>query len=429
MMRTDTLIDKKIAVIGAGIVGVSVALELQRRGAEVTVFDRRAPGQETSFGNAGVIARSSLMPLNNPGLWRMLPRLVSNRTTGFRYHPSYLLRNLDWARGFLTSAGQRRTDQTVAAMDGLIKLSAARHRVWLAESGDLDLMSERGWMFLYRSGASFKASERVRGYLDQYDVDHAVLSGSDLCDEMPALNPIFEKALWIKDTFSVNDPQKLVESYAKLFISAGGKIERVEVSEPKPTHQGWIIAQNGHEVFDNVVLSAGPWSRKLLEKMGYRVPMVMERGYHMHFRQGDGQNSSLSRPICDVDGSYVLSPMTQGLRLSTGVELADLESPVSLAQINAAERAAREAIPMGDRLQDAPWMGARPTLPDSRPAIGSLPDAPGLYAAFGHQHVGLSTGTGTAILLADLIAGEAPSLDASAFDPARHIKRIGSLAL
>lgn len=428
-MQTEVPIDKKIAVIGAGIVGVSVALELQRRGAKVTIFDRRAPGSETSFGNAGVIARSSLMPLNNPGLWRMLPRLASNRTTGFRYRPSYVLKNLGWAHGFLNSARKRTTDQTVAAMDALIKLSGEKHRALLRESGELDLLSESGWMFLYRSKSTFEASDRIRSYLEQYDVDHALLTGGQLGEEMPALNPIFERGLWIKDTMAVRDPQKLVESYVNLFTAAGGKIELAEVSVPKQTQGGWIVAQDGSEVFENVVLSAGPWSRRLLERLGYRVPMVMERGYHMHFGCEENRNADLSRPIYDVDGSYVLSPMTQGLRLSTGVELADLDAPASTVQIDAAERCARQAIRLGERLDKEPWMGARPTLPDSRPAIGSLPDAPGLFAAFGHQHVGLSTGTGTAILLADLIAKVKPSLNAAPFDPARHIKRVREAAL
>lgn len=413
-----------VGVIGAGMVGVSVGLELQRRGFQVTLYDRRTPGRETSYGNAGVLARSSLMPLNNPGLWRNLPKLAGNRQTGFRYTPSGLMRNAGWVRDFLLSARPRQTDATVDALNGLIQLSQPLHRALLRFSGNLDLLSELGWVFLYREAAGLSGAAHLRRYLEMKQIDHQVLVSGEVTEELPALNPIFERALWIKDSASVRDPGKVVEGYARLFAQAGGRIETREVGPPEFRDDAWYVTGETSQSFDMLVICAGPWSRVLLERMGYRVPMAMERGYHMHYSNGAGANSKLDRPVYDTAGGYVLSPMDQGLRLSTGVELTQLDAPANHIQLDLAEANARQAIQLGDRLEEVPWMGARPTLPDSRPAIGALPDAKGLFAAFGHQHIGFSTGPGTGALLAAIMMGEDTPLDPTPFNPARFIRRM-----
>jgi len=422
-MRDTQHIPERIAVIGAGMVGVSVALALQRRGSQVTLIDRRAPGSETSYGNAGVLARSSLMPLNNPGLWRTLPKLLGNRQTSFRYSPGYLAKNWRWLYGFLSSARTGPTMSTVAALDGLIQLSLPLHKDNLTECGQLDLLCEKGWMFLYRSEAGYAGSRRLRQALGQFEIRHAVLDRNELSDEMPTLNPLFARALWIKDTASVRDPGKAVAGLAELFVRSGGHLERADVDCPSFSEGTWTVLPS-EGPFDKLVICAGPWSRVLMERMGYHVPMVTERGYHAHFGGEAATNAKLDRPIYDTSGGYVLSPMAKVLRLSTGVELADLDASSSHAQINAAEVQARQAIDLGQRLDETPWKGARPTLPDSRPAIGAVPEAQGLYAGFGHQHIGFSTGPGTGALLASLMNGEQPPLDCGPFDPARFIRRV-----
>ncbi|MEM8853898.1 MAG: FAD-binding oxidoreductase, partial [Pseudomonadota bacterium] len=173
---------------------------------------------------------------------------------------------------------------------------------------------------------------------------------------------------------------------------------------------------------DSAVVCLGPWSRTFLKRVGMRVPMACERGYHMHYRgPAEGGNAPLRRPIYDPKGGYVLSPMDQGLRLTTGVELTRRDAPKNTLQLERAERAAREAIGLGERLEDTPWLGSRPTLPDSRPAIGQAPGRRGLYLAFGHQHVGFSTGPGTARLLADIMEDKPPVIPKAPFDPSRFI--------
>ena len=154
--------------------------------------------------------------------------------------------------------------------------------------------------------------------------------------------------------------------------------------------------------------------------MGVKVPMAYERGYHMHYAAPG--TSQLARPIYDTAGAYVLSPMEQGLRLTSGVELTDLDAPANPLQLDLAEAAARQAVDMGERLEPTPWLGRRPTLPDSRPIIGAMPGQRNLWLAFGHQHIGFSTGPGTGAMLAALMSGEASPIDATPFRAERFLK-------
>lgn len=403
--------DNTVAVLGAGMVGVAVALELQRRGMAVTLMDRRAPGLETSYGNAGVIARSSLMPFNHPRLWGSLPSLLKNQGTGFRYNPAFIASNLRWALGFIGNARQSVFAETAAALDGLIRLSTAEHQRLLREVGEQQRLRDNGWLFLYRSEQAFAApgAQLGRETMAQFDIATQMLNTAELRELEPALNPVFAKALWIKDTYSVNSPGAVVQAYAEAFAARGGTLQTTELRTVRQTGAGrWqvIDGDNSAQEFSRVVIALGPWSQKFMAELGVDIPMGFERGYHMHYAAGDA-SQALQRPIYDTAGGYVLSPMEQGLRLSTGVELNRCDAPMKPVQLEAAEAAARQAFPLGQRLQHPLWMGRRPTLADSRPIIDEMPGRPGLWLAFGHQHIGFSTGPGTAALLAAMMLEDA----------------------
>ncbi|MFT3719861.1 NAD(P)/FAD-dependent oxidoreductase [Pseudorhodoferax sp.] len=412
--------DKRVAVLGAGMVGVSCALELRRRGCDVVLIDRSPPGRETSYGNAGVLARSSLVPMNNPGLWTALPRLLRNTGVQLRYRPEFMRRHLAWAARFLYQAGRSRFEATAAALDALIRLSMATHADWLHEAGAAERLRTDGWIFLYRSEAGFAGSRLARETFARFGVATQTLSPTELRALEPALRPIFARALWIQDAASVDDPSRVVQAYADLFAACGGRMLQAEVQQIAPAAGGWTVRHTGAAAplaAGHLVVALGPWSRTFLERqLRLRVPMAYERGYHMHYAAAE---PTLRRPVYDAAGGYVLAPMAMGLRLSTGVELADLDAPPDTAQLQLAEGAAREALALGPRLQAAPWLGRRPTMPDSRPVIGAARAHPGLWFAFGHQHIGLSTGPGTALLLADAMSGQVPRIDATPFAPGR----------
>jgi len=410
-----------VAVLGGGMVGVSCALELQRRGAAVTLIDRLPPGRETSYGNAGVITRSSLIPMNNPGLWKNLPKLLSNSTASLRYDVSFILQNLGWALGFLGRARSGPFEETTAALDALIRCSRDEHMRLMDEAGAKGRLRENGWIFLYRSDAGFATSALSRETFDKFGVATEILDAGALAELEPSLNPIFARAIWIKDASSVDSPGGLVEDYARLFVERGGIIEQREVRGVAQNGHGWRVVDGDGvtQTAENVVVALGPWARSFLEGLGMRVPMGFERGYHMHFApQGDAR---LNRPIYDTGGGYVMSPMAQGLRLTTGVELNACDAPKKPAQLAQALAAAKEAFPVGAALEDEPWLGRRPTLPDSRPIIGQAPGRKGLWLAFGHQHIGFSSGPATGRILADLMTGAPPPIDPHPFRPERFL--------
>lgn len=394
----------QVIVLGAGIVGVCCALELQRRGMSVTLVDRQDPGLETSLGNAGVIARSSLMPFNHPGLWAQLPRLLKNDTVQFRYKLNYLARNLGWAARFLLSARPSVFRQTVEALDGLIRLSAPEHLRLLDAAGAAHRLRDTGWIFLYRSEQGWNSGELSRQTFARYQVPTRVLAPAELAELEPALAPIFHRALWIQGSYSVDDPHEVVAAYAALFRRSGGAFKRMTASGIRRDGQRWIVqgtqASESLEA-DRLVVALGPWSKALLKTTGIDLPMAFERGYHMHYSGVEG--ASLTRPVYDTGGGYVLSPMARGLRLTTGVELDACEAPARPLQLELAEARAREAFPLDRRLDPEAWLGRRPTLPDSRPMIGEAPRHPGLWLALGHQHIGFSTAPGTARVLGELM--------------------------
>lgn len=414
---------KQVIVLGAGIVGVCCALELQRRGLDVTLVDRQAPGQETSAGNAGVLARSSLMPFNHPGLWRQLPRLLRNDAVQFRYRASYLARNLGWVAGFLARARPSVFHETTAALDGLIRLSAAEHLRLLDAAGIRHRLRDSGWIFLYRSEQAWHGSALARAAYARHQVPTQALAPAELAQLEPALAPIFARALWIQGSYSVDDPGAVTAAYADLFQRSGGTLRRLRASAiRRDGERGWEVQGDaGSETLTApaLVVALGPWSKALLKTTGIDLPLAFERGYHMHYGAADGP--ALGRPVYDTGGGYVLSPMARGLRLTTGVELDDCEAPPRPVQLDLAEAQAREAIGLGPRLDPKAWLGRRPTLPDSRPMIGQAPRHPGLWLALGHQHIGFSTAPGTARILAELMCEDGDPARHAAFRPGRFI--------
>ena len=211
----------------------------------------------------------------------------------------------------------------------------------------------------------------------------------------------------------------MVKAYAQMFAGAGGQIRQSDITAIVPESDGWrVVLADGALAARHVVVALGPWSADLLRPLGYSVPMGFERGYHQHFQPT--QPRSLLRPIHDLEGGFVLTPMEQGIRLTTGVELTDRDAPSSFAQLDAALPLARGVLEFGEPVGE-PWRGARPTLPDGLPMIGPAPRHAGLFLALGHQHIGFTTGPATGVAIAAMIAGAPPPFDASAFSPGRYL--------
>jgi D-amino-acid dehydrogenase len=407
-----------VVVLGAGIVGVSAAYAARQRGLSVTLVDRREPGCETSYGNAGILSSGSILPLNKPSLWSALPAYITNRHAALRWDPAWTIRNIDWVVRFLANAAPSRTRPRATALHGLIGASLKLHREWIVNAGAAQRIRETGWLKAWRSDAVAAAREE-QAFLAEYGIESQLLDRQAISALEPNIMPVYKVGLLHTQTASVDSPGEVTKAYARMFAGSGGQIRQSDIKSIVPEADGWrVLLADGEVTAQHVVVALGPWSADLLRPLGYRVPLAFERGYHREFEPNPAR--SLQRPIHDAEGSFLMTPMEQGIRVTSGVELTDRDAPSSFAQLDAVIPAARGVVEFGAAVGE-PWRGARPTLPDSLPMIGPAPKHSGLWLAFGHQHIGFTTGPATGVAIAAMIDGTPPPFDAAPFAPSRYL--------
>jgi D-amino-acid dehydrogenase len=407
-------------IIGGGIVGITAALELQRRGRQVVLLDRGQPGRETSYGNTGVLSDASIVIVNNPGLLKQLPRLIRNRGLKLRYSPGFVAKRLRWVMRFLSHCSRRHFEHAATALRAIQVLSLDIHKALIAEAGADHLLRHTGWLKVFRSEDSFRAYDLERGMLEKNGVCHTVFNADQLAQIEPGLAPVFVAGVLMEECCSVSSPASLCDAYVELFVAAGGVVHQATATGlERAANNNWRVLLDQARPIDaeSVIVAAGPWSAEIAAWLGYRIPMAWERGYHLHLKPGDGP--APSRPVHDMDRGYVMSPQLQGVRVTSGSELADRDAPPNYAQIDGVAVIAREVTDLGEAVEDTPWMGRRPTLVDSLPMIGKAPRHDNLWFNFGHHHTGLGMSAGSARIIADLIDGRAPPIDAAPFRPDR----------
>jgi len=420
-------LNNSITVLGAGSIGISTAIHLQQRGWEVTLIDRKKPANETSYGNAGVINASSFIPLNNPALFKKIPSLLLNNKPYLRYQLSHVLRNLPWLYHFLHRARPATMQATVTALNQLTAHALDEHKAIMQRAGNMHRLTETGWLKLFRHGEGLQSDSLEARLYQQNGVTTEALSAADIHALEPSLAAIFSSGFLLSDSAQVNNPGQLLKEYTAQFAHDGGRV--LETNIHKISHDGGqeslfeLHAESGNISTERLVLAAGPWSDDLLRPLGYRVLLGYERGYHQHFHFAPGV--TLNRPIHDIDAGYILIPMEQGARITTGVELNHRDAPSNYAQLEQVLPRAREAIGLAEATADPIWRGVRPTFPDSRPVIDRAPAHDKLWLAFGHQHIGLMTGPISGKLLSQMISNEATDIDMTPFNAKRWIRKNG----
>lgn len=412
-MRADVL------VLGAGIVGVCAAVHLAARGRQVVLVDRQAPGQATSFGNAGLIQREGVMPRAFPQDIAALLRYARNTATDMHFH----LRALPGIAPFLARywwhSRPERYLTIVRTYATLIAHAVSEHAPLIEAAGAEHLVEKRGWVSLFASEAARdKAFADAEWLTGEYGVAHLRLSGAEIAALEPALLAGFAGALHWRDPWTVRDPGALVAAYAAYFQTLGGRFATGDALSLEQSGNAWRLATTEEEVdAHHAVIALGPWAGDLTRRLGYRLPLGIKRGYHMHY-QPDATRP-LRHWMLDAEGGYLMAPMARGLRLTTGAEFASRDAAPTPVQVERAERTARTRFAMGERLDDKPWLGARPMTPDMLPVIGPAPRHQGLWFAFGHAHHGLTLGPATGRLIADMVVGEEPFIDPMPFSANR----------
>lgn len=407
----------EVLVLGAGMVGVSTALALQQRGRQAVLLDRRPPGRETSYGNAGFIQREAVQPYAFPRTWQALWRVATGQGNDVHVHWTALPALAGRLLRYWQSSAPTRYAHTCAAYARLIAHCITEHEPLIAAAGAQHLVRKDGWLQLYRQPALLETALRDAAQVAQaHGLDWAALDGTALHRLEPGLRETPAGAIHWRDPWTISDPGALVEHYAALFVQRGGRIVEGDADSLQQTASGWRVKTgDGALEAEAAVLALGPWAEAHTQRLGYRLPLFIKRGYHRHY-QGGG---TLRRPVLDTDHGVVLTPMQRGLRLTTGAEFARADAPATPVQLQVAERAAERLLGLGQPVEAQPWLGARPCSVDMLPVIGPAPRHHGLWFHFGHGHQGFTLGPASARLLAERMCGQTPYVDPTPYDPAR----------
>lgn len=409
-----------VVVLGAGMVGVSSAVHLQRRGLSVALVDRRGPGLETSYGNAGIIQREAVRPYAFPRAWSDLVGIASNRRLDVRYHPGALPRFAVPLWRYFRASAPASYEPIARDYASLIALSIETHAELARDAAAQSLLDKRGFLMILRTerarDLAFAEAQQVH---QAHGVAHRLLDGAALAAIEPGIVGAHAGAVHWTDPWTVRNPGALVQAYARLFEAEGGAFFQSDADSLSRVAGAWRLDTAAHGAIGarRVVLALGPWTPRVTARFGYRPPLFVKRGYHMHYSALPGR--ALEHWLFDAERGYLLAPMQQGIRLTTGAELGSIEHPSTPVQLERAEQVAREIFPLGERCEDTPWRGARPCMPDMKPVIGAVPGTTDLWCAFGHGHQGFTLGPATGQLLAAMMSGAAPAIPMHPFRPDR----------
>ena len=398
-----------VLVLGAGIVGLSAALKLQERGRDVVLVDRAQAGAATSFGNAGLIERSTVFPYAFPRDLKTLFAYALGRRTAAHYHWRALPALLPWMWRYWQHSSPALYPQAIAGALPLIEHSWSEHQPLIAAAGIQDLVNERGWIKVFRTQESADQSLAMAEQSRAYGVKALDLSTAQLLSLEPAVKTGVLGAVHYPDARQIQDPQALSTAYLKLFEQRGGRLVQGDARTLQAQAQSWSVqTDEGLLHATQAVLALGPWGEDMARQLGYHLPMGRKRGYHMHFQ---ASAPALKHTIVDVENGYAIAPMRQGLRLTTGAEFALRDAPATPVQLERIEPMARSLTALGERVDTQPWLGSRPCTEDMLPLVGSAPRHPGLWFSFGHAHHGLTQAASSGRLLAELMCGETPYID------------------
>ncbi len=311
--------DKQVVVLGAGIVGISTALHLQRRGCAVTLVDKGSPGRETSYGNAGIIQREAVEPYGFPRDLASLMRVVTKRDIGVNYHLRALPEYMPTLTRYWANSAPRHYQAIADAFRTLVEHSISEHSDLIEQSEAQHLIVRKGWIQAFRTSEKYEKAMESAQRVSAHGVLSQALDGAGLRLAEPALGEALVGGIHWLQPWTCVDPGELVQRYAELFLREGGQFERGDARSLRQAGAGWRVStESGPVEASQVVVALGPWAQELLRPMGYRIPLFIKRGYHAHFADG----ANLSRPVLDTEQGYMLAPMKRGVRLSTGAEFA-----------------------------------------------------------------------------------------------------------
>lgn len=412
----------RVAVIGAGIVGVSTALWLQRAGRDVVLIDRAGVAEGASYGNGGVLASCSIVPVTVPGLLAKAPRMALDPNQPLFLKWGYLPRLMPWLVRYLSHANARDTQRIAQAVHGVTGDSLPEHQALSAGTAAARYVVPSDYLFLYRDRAHYEGDafgwglRRAAGF-HWDEMEAAAMRAYD-----PAYGPSVGFAARLGDHGRISDPGAYVRALADHLLAGGAQFIKAEVTDIQ--REGGRVtglrvrSGSGEDTLacDTAVVATGAWSGALSARLGLKVPLESERGYHLELWE---PNIMPRSPVMVASGKFVATPMEGRLRLAGVVEFGGLEAPPSRQPLRLLEKNIRAAIPGLTWRETKEWMGHRPAPADSIPVIGAVPNVAGAYMGFGHHHIGMTAGPRTGRLLAQIITGQKPNIDLAPYAPSR----------
>ena len=409
----------EVIVIVAGMVGPSVAWHLQKNNAQVLLLDKKLPGSETSYGNAGLIQREAIHTHPFPRHLTEMIRVLPNQGTDIRYRIPAILRYHQALLQYWKYSTPASVKKIEAEWQTLIEHCTSEHQTMNEATGADELITRDGWLQLHRSEETFK--EAIAAAIDARNqgVEHNVLTVEALKAMEPSANfDAFVGAIHWLNSWQVSNPSSLVKAYAKNFQEMQGTIKESSVKEIVQEENGWkVVTDNDTYYSDKLVIAAGPWSNDLIKPLGYDLPLFPMRGYHQHFKVTE--KNTINHSMFDMDKGFVMGPMQQGIRITTGAEMTTMNAPKNFGQLNTVLKLARKILPLEDAVESEAWAGSRPCMPDMKPVIGPAPQHDKLWFAFGHSHQGFTLGPMTGRLVEEMIHDKPLLVDIKPFSAER----------
>ncbi|WP_170371988.1 NAD(P)/FAD-dependent oxidoreductase [Ruegeria arenilitoris] len=409
---------KDVIVIGAGVVGISAALELQRRGYTVQILDREGVAAGSSAGNAGAFAFPEVEPLATPGIMKKAPKWLLDPLGPLSIPPAYALQIAPWMWRFWRASRPSRYQALVAAQANLMRLCQAATERQIADTGGEAMMQRDGQLQLYESAAEFRAALPTWELRRRHGIAFDLLESPEAIAEIqPGLSPRFTHAGFTPHWWNTVDPKRWVEHLAQVFRDRGGVIETRPVRALELSDTGvWVRFDQGAADASKVVVAAGAWSHNLTRTVGDLIPLETERGYNTTLPPGA---FDLRLHLAFSRHAFVASKINGGVRIGGAVELGGLDLPPNFKRADTLLNKARQFLPGLKTEGGTQWMGFRPSLPDSIPVIGRSSKSPNLVYAFGHGHLGLTQSAGTAELVGALVDGTDPAIPVDPFAATR----------
>ena len=405
-----------VGIIGAGIQGVCIGLQLVKKGIPVTIFDRNDPGSMSSYGNAGHFSPYAVVQLNRPDVINDIPKMLLGSYGPLALKWNYIPKMIPWILRYLKSSTKKSMMHTTKYMHQILDLSLDAYDEILGEIDTTNLVERKGIIYIWtnKNLKSRKMEIKIRNDLG---IKQRLLNREEVLELEPNLNPVFDAGVIYDYAYHARDPKGITKKLFELYLKLGGKFKKEEVNNVEQTryNQTQVKTNLGNFKFEKIVLACGAFSKKLTDQLGEKIPLDTERGYHIHYKKMD---HLLKRPVIFLDRGFGMTPMNQGLRAVGTVEFGGLDNPISKKRIDYIDKCAKELLPQLGDFQDE-WLGFRPTLPDFLPVIGPSLKNKNIIYAFGHHHLGWTLGAITGKIVSGIVNEEKTNLDLTPYSSAR----------